>query len=228
MKRAPACALAIAAATTGSAVSKAHGDRREASLHGHLIAGIARTTDDVAGAGDSDARTVAATAPLAGLALRASRAPDGALGNHLQYDTAVALLVTGGAAFPAGHFAPPGRPPVDGPYTLTTQAVRLDAGATLRLGVAWIPTVRLAAGVQARRRGPPQVMSITGDISGADATGRGAAYTADLIASGAVGLDHRPHRRVIVGATIGGTVTHRDFRTLELSVHASYYWYPQP
>lgn len=209
-----ACALGATGAT-------AHADRREASLHGHLIAGVAHTTDDVA----------AATAPLAGLAIRASRAPDGTLGNHLQYDAALALLATGGAAFPDGHFAPVGRPPVDGPYTLTTQAVRLDAGATLRLGVAWIPTVRLAGGVQARRRGPPQVMSATGDIAGADATGRGAAYTADLIASAAVGLDHRPHRRLIVGASIGGTLARSlgddGFRTLELSVHASYYWYPQ-
>jgi hypothetical protein len=207
---------------TGTAVSTAHGDRREASLHGHVIAGIARTTDDAAG----DGRAVAATAPLAGLAIRASRAPDGTLGNHLQYDAALALLATGGAAFPDGHFTPIGRPAVDGPYTLTTQAVRLDAGATLRLGVAWIPTVRLAAGVQARRRGPPQVMSITGEVipGGAD-------YTADLIAGAAVGLDHRPHRRVVVGAALGGTIVlgrspGDDFRTLELSVHASYYWYP--
>lgn len=226
MRRAAACAWVLAA--SGTAVSTAHGDRREASLHGHVIAGIARTTDDAAGDAAGDHRSVAATAPLAGLALRASRAPDGTLGNHLQYDAALALLATGGAAFPDGHFTPIGRPPVDGPYTLTTQAVRLDVGATLRLGVAWIPTVRLAAGVQARRRGPPQVMSITGEVIPG-----GAEYTADLIASAALGLDHRPHRRIVVGAAIGGTAAlgrslgDHGFRTLELSVHASYYWYPQ-
>ena len=211
MSRRLAAALVIAAA----APRAAHADRREASLHGHLLGGVA-TIADADAVDDRPGR-----APLAGLAVRASRAPDGRLGNHLQLDAALAVLATGGAGFRDGHFAPTGRPPVDGPYTIATQAVRLDAGATLRLGVAWIPIVCLAAGVQARRRGPPQLTS----QPGAD-TGRGADYTADLIGSAAVGLDHRPHRRLVVGVALGGTGT-SGFHTLELSVHAAYYWYPR-
>lgn len=214
--------LAIAALLAAAAwPATARADRREASVHAHLIGGVAATTDEHAG----ETRTGAA--PLGGIAVRASYARR----NHLQYDAAFALLATGAAGLGDGHFAPAGRPPVDGPYAIATQVARLDAGATLRLGVAWIPTLRLAAGAQARRRGAPVVDSASGTISGADAIGRGPELTADLVGSAAAGIDHRPSRRLVIGAALGGSIAlpldgHR-FYTVELTLHAAYYWYPR-
>ncbi len=197
----------------------AHADRREASLHAHMVGGVATSADEAV---SSDA-----TAPLGGLAVRASYATS----NLYQYDVSLSLLGTGGASFSSATFMPAGRPPVTGPFTVGQQVTRLDGGITLRFGVAWIPTVRLASGVQGRRRGGPIVMGGGGEVSGEDATGRGAALVVDVVGTATVGLDHRINRRLIVGVAIGASMAvplgGEAFRTLEATLHVSRYWYPR-
>lgn len=197
----------------------AHADRREASLHAHLIGGLATSADAAASS--------SASTPLGGLAVRASYATT----NAFQYDAALSLLATGGAGFPEATFAPPGRPPVTGAYTVAQQLARLDGGVTVRPGVVWIPTVRLAVGVQARRAGGPVVTSGGMEITGRDRTGRGADLGVDAVGVATVGLDHRVNRRLLVGVAAGASYAvplgGEAFRTLELTVHVSRYWYPR-
>ncbi len=208
---------AVVAALVMLATGRAHADRRETSVHAHLVGGLAVTSD--AAADDSS------SAPLGGLAVRASRATS----DLYQYDVSLSLLATGGASFPSTTFAPPGRPQVTGPYSISSQVTRLDAGVTLRPGVVWIPTLRLALGVQGRRRGGPVVTDGSREVSGEDTLGRGAELGLDVVGLATVGLDHRINRRLIVGAAMGASlavpVGGEDFRTLEGTVHAAFYWY---
>ncbi len=207
-------ALVVLGAATAST---AHADRRETSLHAHMIGGLATVADEDASESGS--------AALGGLAVRASYATH----NSFQYDVSLSLLATGGAAFPSTTFMPPGRPAVTGPYSIASQVTRLDGGVTLRLGVAWIPTVRLAVGGQARRRGGPVVDASAGEVTGEDQLGRGSELSFDLVGTGTIGLDHRINRRLIVGAAAGASMAvplgGEAFRTFEVTAHVAYYYY---
>ncbi|MEZ4400199.1 MAG: hypothetical protein R3B06_09280 [Kofleriaceae bacterium] len=141
-------------------------------------------------------------------------------------------VLAGTAAFDQGRFVLSGSStPIDAPFTLATQAVRLDAGATVRLGVRWIPTVRVAAGVQAVRRASPAVSYQGVVFSGATDTGQASSLSANVIATATAGLDYRVNRRWIVGAAIGGVAAipglGEAWRTFDGTVHAAYYWYPR-
>lgn len=127
--------LALVAATALLAPAAiANADRREASVHVHAVGGPLSMEDDASTAG-------AGTGALAGLAVRASYATR----NAWQYDTQLTLGY-GRASFDAGQFLLGGGTPMTVPFTVSSQLARLDAGVTLRLGVRWIPTVRLAVG----------------------------------------------------------------------------------
>ncbi len=207
--------LVILGLWTGSA----RADRREASLHAQVVGGVATL-------GDGDANGTSST-PLGGLAVRASYATH----NLWQYDVALSLLGTGEASFPSTTFVPAERPAVTGPYTISQQVTRLDGGLTFRLGVAWIPTARVALGVQGRRHGGPVVSNGMRQVSGEADTGRSSEIGLDVIGAATVGLDHRINRRLIVGAAAGATVAvplgGETFRSFEATLHASYYWYPR-
>ncbi len=207
----------VATALVMLAAESAHADRRETSVHAHLVGGLAVTSD--ASAEESG------SAPLGGLAVRASRATS----DLYQYDVSLSLLATGGAAFPSTTFAPPGAPSVTGPYTISTQITRLDGGVTLRPGVVWIPTLRLAVGLQGRRHGGPVVTDGDREVTGEQVLGRGAELGLDVVGIATVGLDHRINRRLIVGAAVGASlavpVSGEAFRTFEGTVHAAWYWY---
>lgn len=195
----------------------AHGDDDEASLHVHLVGGMARLGDDDSADGK------ATTAPLVGVAGRFGLATS----DWFQYDAALTLATTGAASFELGMFEPPGAPPVAGPFTLSSQLARLDVGATARLGVRFIPTARLALGVQARRVSSPLVT-----VGGADQGGvRDADLGIDLVAVASVGFDYRINRRNIVGIALGGSYAvplgGAAFQTVEGYVFWSRYWYPR-
>jgi hypothetical protein len=215
LRRAIVAMIVVVGAIATLATPPARADRREASLHAHLLGGVL-VTGDVDG-GDARARV-----PLAGVALRAGYATHDAY----QYDLAIAFARAGEASFASRTFSPAGRPPVTGPYRVGTLLARADGGVTLRLGVRWIPTVRLAAGAQLRRLGEAQVDTAAGTV-----TGRAAALAFDLIGAAALGLDHRIHRRLIVGVAAGATIAlplgGPPVHTLELTAHAAYYWYPR-
>lgn len=198
-------------ATTGTAAA----DRREASLHAELVGGAVRT-------GDADGGDATATVPVGGLAVRASYATR----DRFQYDVALTLLRSGEGAFPERTFMPVGQPPVTGPFRVGAMAARLDGGVTFRLGVRWIPTVRLAAGVQLRRLGEAVVDSPAGAV-----VGREPRLALDAVGVAALGLDHRVNRRLIVGASAGGVLAVATdggvTASLEATVHGAYYWYPR-
>ncbi len=208
-------AALLVTATVVAGAGSAHGDRREASVHAELVGGALTT-------GDADAGGATDTVSLAGLAVRSSYATH----DSFQYDVAVTVLRGGSAAFASHRFTPAGRPPVDGPYQVGTVLTRLDGGVTFRLGVRWIPTARLAAGVQLRRLGAAVVDSGAGAT-----TGRDPGLALDLVGSATIGLDHRINRRLIVGAAAGITVAlplgGAACRSLEFTIHGAYYWYPR-
>jgi hypothetical protein len=204
----------IAALVAAPAAARA--DAEEASLHVHLVGGAARLADADA---EGDQR---ALAPLLGVAGRVAYATS----DWFQVETALTLAGTGAAAYDLGSFAPPGRPAVAGPFSLSTHLARAEVGVTARLGVQVIPTVRVFAGAQARH-----LTEVTVDDRGLDAFGRDAAWKADLVAGGALGLDVRVNRRLIVGGGVGGTVAvplgGPAMQTVEAFVHVARYWYPR-
>jgi|JI10StandDraft_1071094.scaffolds.fasta_scaffold09101_2 hypothetical protein len=207
--RSAAVALGTLTATGGAA----HADRRETSFHAHVVGGALALGDH----GHSG------SGGWGGFALRASRATR----NSFQYDTQLTLGY-GTAAFDQGTFSLQGGTPVMAPYTLASQLARLDAGITFRLGVQWIPTVRIAVGAQATRRASP-VVTYNGTEFDGDASGQPAQITANLVGAATVGLDYRWNRRLIVGAAAGASTSvpgvGDSWRSFDVTAHAAYYFY---
>jgi hypothetical protein len=212
-------ALVVGTLVLGARLDVAAADRREASVHAHLVGAFLNAGDEASVNGGRG------SGPLGGLAVRASFATR----NSYQYDVALSLLA-GRASFDQGVFTPMGMPSRTGPFTVATQAARLDGGVTVRLGVRWIPTVRVAAGLQARHRGAP-VVTVGGIEINESMTGRSADLQLDAVGVADVGLDFRVNRRVIVGAAAGASyavpIGGEAFRTVEVTAHAAYYWYPR-
>lgn len=210
-------ALVAGALVLGAQIELAAADRREASVHAQLLGAFASVGDE--------ASTDRGSGPLGGVGVRASYATS----NSYQYDVELAFLA-GRARFDEGTFAATGQPPATGPFTVAMQAARLDGGVTLRLGVRWIPTLRVAAGLQARHRGIP-VVTVGGLTLSEDRTGRTGDFSLDAVGVATVGLDYRLGRRLIVGAAAGASYAvplgGESFRTLEFTAHAAYFWYPR-
>ena len=211
-RRAAVAAVLLCATSRGAAA-----DRREASLHAHLVGAFLTARDEASPSNGSG--------PLGGVAVRASFATR----NSYQYDVALSFLA-GRISFDEGRFTPTDQPTRTGPFTIATQAARLDGGVTLRLGVRWIPTLRLAAGLQARHRGAPAV-TVGGIDLDPSQIGRSADFQLDAVGVADVGLDYRVNRRLIIGAAVGASYAvplgGESFRTLEVTAHAAYYWYPR-
>lgn len=201
------------------AAGVAHADRREASLHVQPVGGLLSLGEaNASGPGSGG---------FGGLAVRASYAT----ANAFQYD-AQATVAYGSASFDQGEFHLGGSAtPTLAPFTMATQAVRLDAGVTLRLGVRWIPTLRVAAGVQGVRRASPAVTFAGVTYRGPDDTGQAASLGIGPVATATAGLDYRVDRRWIVGAAVGAVAAvpglGDGWRSLDLTVHAARYWYPR-
>lgn len=212
-RRVVAVAVAVAVAVgLGGASAPARADRYEASLHVHALAGAAWWRDPAA---DQRARST-----LAGLGVRVSYAR----ANWVQYDAQLTAAASGAAGFGRGRFRFGGEP-VSAPFSIAGQVVRLDAGATVRLGVRVIPTARLALGVEERFTGAPVVA--VGGVRRDDADGRGPARTTALVGVAGLGVDYRLGPHLIAGAALGGSASaDLDLITLELGVHAAWYWYP--
>jgi hypothetical protein len=205
--------VGVAVTALAAAAGVAHADRRETSLHAHVVGGALALGDhghDGSGG-------------WGGLAIRASHATR----NSFQYDTQLTLGY-GTAAFDQGTFPLQGGPPVMAPYTLASQLARLDAGITLRLGVQWIPTVRLAVGVQATRRAAP-VVTYNGTVFDGDASGQASQLAANLVGAATVGLDYRWNRRLILGAAAGASAAVPGigdaWRSFDVTAHVAYYFY---
>ena len=213
-------ALGLIALLVGGSAGAAHADRREASLHAHVVGG-SRRHHRRRGAGSRGAAGRARGA-------RRLRHPTTASSSTSRSRSSA----TGGAGFPDGTFHPAGRPPVSGPFAIATRVTRLDGGATLAPRRA--RGSRRCDSPAASRVATAAPRCVTGRRRArAAATPPGAAAPSalDLVATATAGLDHRLGRRCIVGAAAGGSLAlplgGESFRTFEVTLHAAYYWYPR-
>lgn len=194
------------------AAAPARADEYETAIKAQLTGGLARLAEDGA---------TADTVPAAGFAAQVSYG----LRNWIDLDATVAGNALGTAHFNLTEYRVAGTRMEDGTVARNARAVRLTAGATVRGGVAWIPTFSLGAGAQARWRSDVVGTGLTTTPDGYDES-----ITADIIAAGRIGLDHRFGRHWVLGASIG--VVHAfpigapAFDVVEGALSLSCYWYP--
>jgi hypothetical protein len=125
---------------------------------------------------------------------------------------------------------PVGANPRTGSLSRRTQTMQLRGLATLRLGVGWVPTIQLAAGLGARRRSAAQLRTEAGQqLLVFVPDGEGAELSLDLVAGVRIGLDRRLTRHWTIGASVGGThclgVAEPDMQFADASISISYNWY---
>ena len=191
----------------------AYADAKEASLHAHVIGGVARL-------GEDDAATPA-TVALVGVGARFTYA----FSHHLAWEAAMAVETATAASY-ADHPNPAGTG-FRGTLSRTTRLARLELGATARLGVRYIPTIHLGVGVATRFRGAAsfRFQGTTDD----DAFP--AELALDLVAVAGVGFDYRISRRWIAGVSAEGRhavpLGGPSFDSVEGFVHVAAYWYPR-
>ena len=121
--------------------------------------------------------------------------------------------------------------PMAGPLKRRSQIVQLRGTATLRLGVAWMPTLQLALGPGLR----VQSSALLRGQSGRGETiyvpdGLDAGRALDLVASVRVGFEHRFGRSWTVGVSAGAMRTigigTPDLRLTDTSFTLARLWYP--
>jgi hypothetical protein len=121
--------------------------------------------------------------------------------------------------------------PMAGPLERMTRIAQLRGVATLRLGVAWVPTVQLAVGAGARWRssGLLRGQSVRGETIYVP-DGQEAALTLDLVASVRVGLERRLTPSWTVGLSVGASQAFGlgapDLQLVEASFTLARVWYP--
>lgn len=201
---------ALAGALVGGLPS-ARADRYEASLHVQPAAGIARV-----GAPGTDER---ARVTSVGVSVRFTYG----LRHWLAVEAEAGGAVLGEARFTEVPVTISGGATTIADIDRRTSTGRLTLGATLRLGVAWIPTVSAGLGAQLRVDGAGTIAG-----SGLVPDGFAGGTRADAVAFTRIGLDRRLGRRWVVGASAGAS---RAFAapaidTLDVALHASAYWYP--
>ncbi len=196
-------------ALIASTTTVARADKEEASLHLELIGGVARLGDP--------ASPSTTTAPMFGLATRFGYG----LSDWYQLDGELTFASTAAAHFASGTFNGPNGV-VSGPFSLTQQLARADAGLTFRFGVRYIPTLRFALGAELRRTSPPT--GFVGDV-------RGQMFAPDLTARVAVGLDVRRSARTVIGISVGATygvpLGGASFGTIDVTLSYARYHYPR-
>jgi len=214
--RRPLAACVALAALWPTATARA--DRFEATIAVRPTGGIAR----VAEAG-TDARVTVPSAGLAGglsWGVRNWLDLGGELGasalGEATYDRAMLLVDDS---------------PMAGPLKRMTRIAQLRGVATLRLGVAWVPTVQLAIGAGARRRSSALLrgQSAQGETSYVP-DGQEAAVTLDLVTAVRVGLEHRLTPSWTVGLSVGASqafgVGAPDLQLADASFTLARAWYP--
>jgi hypothetical protein len=195
------------------AASAARADRYEATISVRPTGGYARIAETGA-----DAPAVVRSAGIAGglgWGVRNWLDLGGELG-EATYDRAMVLV---------------DHSPMAGPLRRMTRTAQLRGVATLRLGVAWVPTVQLALGAGARQRTSALLrgQSVWGEkIYVPD--GLEAGVTLDLVAAVRVGLEHRLTPRWTLGLSVGAShafgVGAPDLQLADASFTLARAWYP--
>lgn len=200
----------LATFALAGAPGAAGADRYEATVGVDVHGGAARLAEDGA---------AAATVPAFGATVRLSHA----WRDTLAWDVHLGGTLTQPATYSAVMRTIDGRPQV-GDVTRRTITGAAGVGAELRLGYAWIPTVRVGLGPQVRHRG--------GSDLGVFPDAVPAVTSLDAVASLALGLDVRvgAHRLIGValqidhGQPIGDAPS---YDLIGLTVRFSHAWYPR-
>jgi len=214
----------LALAVWWAAAHDAAADRYEATLTVQPIGAIGRITEHVENTASGDAAVASVSGGGGEVGLRYG------LRNWL--DIGGEIVATGftQAIYDPATVAVVGNP-VMGRLMRTTRLGQLRAGATLRLGISWVPFLRLGLGVGGRAltsatlqdREHARELDVTPD-------GMNASFAIDVVASLGIGLEHRLDRRWTVG--LGADATHAiglgtpPLDVVSAGVSLSYTWYP--
>jgi hypothetical protein len=114
-----------------------------------------------------------------------------------------------------------------GELSRTTRLAQLRGAATLRLGVGWVPTVRVVAGAGVRQRSAAHLV-VGPSIVVPD--GEEATFALDAVVGVRVGLDHRLTRRWSLGLSAGATayigIGAPSLQVFDAGLALAYTWYP--
>jgi hypothetical protein len=210
--------LAAGAALMLGLVPMARADRFEATIAIRPTSGYAR----VAEAGTD----VPATVRSAGLAGGLSWG----VRNWLDLGGELAASALGEASYDRAMVTVDASP-MAGPLRRMTRTAQLRGVATLRAGVAWVPTVQLALGAGARQRSSALLRgeSVQGETIYVP-DGQEAGVTLDLVAAVRVGLEHRLTPRWTVGVSVGASqafgIGTPDLQLADAAFTLARVWYP--
>jgi hypothetical protein len=213
-----AALLAACAALAPWAASTARADRYEATIAVRPVRGHA----DVAEAGTAVRDRVRANGFAGGLSWGVRNWLD--LGGELvasrfgeaRYDRVMALVDDS---------------PMTGPLKRRSQIAQLRGVATLRLGVAWVPTLQLALGVGARQQTSALLCgwSVKGETIYVP-DGLEAGFKLDFVAAVRVGFEHRFTEHWTVGISAGASRTigigAADIQITDTALSVARVWYP--
>lgn len=206
------CALVFAIALVGGREARA--DRYEASVSLRPEGGFARVDDTGARA----PVVVGGGGVSAGLSWGARNWLD--VGGELAALTLAEARYEGATVDVSGYSQM-------GELSRTTRLAQLRGAATLRLGVGWVPTVRVVAGAGVRQR---SAASLAMGPSIVVPDGEEAELTFDAVVGVRLGLDHRLTRRWSVGLSAGATacigIGAPSMQILDGGVSLAYTWYP--
>jgi hypothetical protein len=208
--------------------ARAHADRYEATLVIRPVGAVGRVTEPVGVtrvAGGGDRSPVVASVYGGGLDVGLSYG----LRDWLDVGAELDATSFAHATYDAANVTISNNPFM-GHVERTTRAARLHLGATLRRGVAWVPSCYLGLGLGARQRtaatllvADPRAPDLTPD----DLT---ASLSLDLVTAVRVGLAHRLDRRWTVGADAGAShaigIGAPPLDTFSLTISLAYTWYP--
>lgn len=214
-----ACSL-MAALPAGA--HRAAADHHEATVTVRSTGGVGRFTEDVTG----DARGATVSTYGGGGEIGAGYG----VSNRLDVGAELAAAGFTQATYDAAKVTIMGVP-VAGRVTRRTRLAQLRAGATLRLGVAWVPIWYLGVGLSARM---PAAAILGRDERGntLDLTPDGMAAGAqlDVCATTRIGLERRIDRRWSAGVAAEATHTlglgAPPIDVVSAGISLSYTWYP--
>ena len=201
---------------------KARADRYEATLVVRPTGTIGRVAEDVGGNGSA----VVASAYGGGLDVGLSYG----LRNWLDFGVEL-----GAAGFARATYDPAtvmiSSRPHTGQIERTTREAQLRAGATLRLGVAWIPVFYVGVGVGVRPQSAATMeRDDQGTAVGLTPDDMSAGMSFDIVAATRIGFEHRFDSRWTAGLSLGAShaiglgAPSLDILSAGVSVACS--WYP--
>jgi hypothetical protein len=216
--------VGVALTVTWLGTSETVADRYEASVSLRPLGAMGRITENVDGA---ERAAIAAAAYGGGGGIGVAYG----LRNWLNIDGEVLGAGFASAAYDPATVMITGSPTM-GRLVRTTRLAQLRAGTTLRLGVAWVPTVHLGLGIGGRTRTAATLRdaehNTTFDVT---PDGMNASVALDFVAIAGVGFEHRLDERWSVGVhveaahAIGFGSPPLDLFSAGFSV--AYTWYPR-